>query len=80
MATVSDADYPALDMREQLVRIDKMQAELNTIQIEMTKRHVDTDTVRLDARLAPWALVITSLGAGAALFAAGAAFTKLLIG
>uniref|UniRef100_UPI0035CA7CE3 hypothetical protein n=1 Tax=uncultured Sphingomonas sp. TaxID=158754 RepID=UPI0035CA7CE3 len=80
MATVSDADYPKLDMREQLVRIDKMQAELNKIQIEMTKLHVDTDQVRLDTRLAPWTLVITSLGAGAALFAAGAAFTKLLIG
>ena len=29
-------------------------------------------------RLAPWRIVVTSMGTGAALFAAGAAFFKLL--
>ena len=73
LATTSPYSEPTLDIREQIARIDKMQAELSKIQVEITK-------VRRDTSLAPWTVAFTGLGAGAALFAAGMAFTKLLIG
>ena len=79
LATLSDSG-PTLDIREQLARIDKMQLDLNKIQVEIIKTQIDTEKVRIETRLAPWTIVITALGAGAALFAAGAAFTKLMIG
>jgi tetrahydromethanopterin S-methyltransferase subunit D len=79
MATVSPSSEPSLDIREQIARIDKMQAELGKVQVEITKITVDTDKTRLDVRLAPWTAAFTGLGAGAAVFAAGAAFAKLLL-
>jgi hypothetical protein len=54
-----------LDIREKLARIDQKLAE--------------HDRKRRQARLAPWALALISLGAGAALFAAGMAFMKLFV-
>jgi hypothetical protein len=54
-----------LDIREKLAHIDQMLA--------------DHDHKRQEIQLAPWALVLGSLGAGAALFAAIAAFTKLFL-
>ena len=65
MATSPDTD-PPLDIREQIARIDKL--------------IVESGKVRLETRLAPWAVLFTGLGAGAALFAAGAAFMKLISG
>lgn len=63
-------DLPPLDIREQIIRIDKMLAE--------------TARKRQEIRYAPWVLVlpviIGALTAGAALFAAGAAFMKLFGG
>ena len=79
MATLPDTGS-TLDIREQLARIDKMQLDLNKIQVEIIKTQIDTEKVKVDTRLAPWTIIITALGAGAALFAAGAAFTKLMIG
>jgi hypothetical protein len=57
-----------LNLREQLVRIDKMLAE--------------TERKRQEIHYAPWVLILPVavglLTAGAALFAAGVAFIKLL--
>lgn len=52
-----------LDIREKLAHIDQMLA--------------DHDRKRQEIRMAPWALVLSGLATGAALFAAGAAFIKL---
>lgn len=53
----------ALDIREKLAHIDLMLAQ--------------HDRVRQEMRLAPWAIVVSSTTAGAALFAAAFAFAKL---
>ncbi len=53
-----------LDLREKLAHIDQMLA--------------DHDRKRQEIRLAPWQHFATGAGAGAALFAAGAAFFRLL--
>ncbi len=72
MATTPDGrEYP-LNIREQPARIDQIQTDIG-------QKLVGADRTRQEMRLAPWALVFTSLGAGAALFAAGATFAKLLI-
>ena len=52
-----------LDIREKLAHIDQMLA--------------DHDRKRQEIQLAPWALALSGLATGAALFAAGAAFIKL---
>jgi hypothetical protein len=87
MATTPDIPQFSLDIREQVARIDKTQAELSRIQgelnkwqIESLKMRAETAKVERETRLAPWSIVFTGLGAGAALFAAGAAFTKLIAG
>jgi hypothetical protein len=59
-------DIPPLDIREKLAHIDQMLA--------------DHDRKRQEITLAPWQLVLTGLGTGAALFAAGAAFIKIIGG
>lgn len=58
---MSDAD--SLDLREQIAHIDQMLA--------------DAARKRQEIRLAPWALALSGMTAGAAVFAAGAAFMKL---
>jgi ABC-type Fe3+-siderophore transport system permease subunit len=64
MAQFTEDDIRAIDVREKLAHIDQMLA--------------DHDRKRQEIRYAPWLAVITGLTAGAALFAAGAAFMKLL--
>ena len=61
---MSDAVSTGLDLQEKMAHIDEMLAS--------------HDRMRQEIRLAPWQIVLTSMGAGAALFAAGAAFFKLL--
>ena len=61
---MTDSTIKQLDIREKLAHIDQMLA--------------DHDRKRQEIRLAPWQLVITGMATGAALFAAGAAFFKLL--
>ena len=63
---MSDMPHPELDIREKIAHIDQMLA--------------DHDRKRQEIRLAPWQLVMTGMAGGAALFAAGAAFFKLLSG
>jgi hypothetical protein len=55
-----------LDIREKLSHIDKMLA--------------DHDRKRQEILLAPWQLALGGMTAGAAMFAAGAAFMKLFAG
>ncbi|MBR0848797.1 hypothetical protein JQ543_13675 [Bradyrhizobium diazoefficiens] len=55
----------SLDLREQLARIDQMQADIIHKQQEV--------------RLAPWALVLTGLTTGAALMGGGAALFAALL-
>jgi hypothetical protein len=54
----------ALDVREKLAHIDQMLA--------------DHDRKRQEIRFAPWQMVLAGATTGAALFAAGAAFMKVL--
>jgi len=53
-----------LNIREKLAHIDQMLA--------------DHDRKRQEIRLAPWTIAVSGMATGAALFAAGAAFFKLL--
>ena len=53
-----------LNLREKLAHIDQMLA--------------DHDRKRQETHFAPWQLALTGMGTGAAVFAAGAAFFKLL--
>jgi len=55
-----------LDIREKLAHIDQMLA--------------DHDRKRQEILLAPWQLALGGMTAGAAMFAAGAAFMKLFAG
>ena len=66
MATTPESQDPPLDICDQIALIDKL--------------IVDAVKTRQDTRFAPWTIVITALGAGAALFAAGAAFMNVIIG
>ena len=61
--TTIDGGEAGLDIREKLAHIDLMLAQ--------------HDRVRQEMRLAPWALVATSMTAGAAFFAAAFALAKL---
>ncbi len=61
---VAGVNESELNIREKLAHIDQMLA--------------DHDRKRQEMRLAPWQLALTGMGTGAALFAAGAAFYKLL--
>lgn len=57
------ADLDALKLRQIIADIDQKRA--------------DTERKRQEVRLAPWALALSGMTAGAALFAAGAAFMKI---
>lgn len=61
-----DEPHTALDLQEQVTRIDQMLADIHS--------------KRQEVRLAPWQLVLAGLTSGAALFAAGAAFMKVFGG
>lgn len=70
MATIAPETSP-LDIREQLARIDKMQAEIQKTQAELAK-------VKLDVRFYPGTLLFQATLAAAALVTAGAAIAKFL--
>lgn len=65
MATAADPE-PTLNIREQIARIDKLQAELAKLQV--------------DTKLAVWPIVTGGVTAAAALFGAGFAFAKFFVG
>src|ERR1700730_1849780 len=61
---MTDITTEQIDIREKLAHIDQMLA--------------DHDRKRQEIRLTPWQLALTGMASGAAAFAAGAAFIKLL--
>ena len=80
MATGPLQSEPTLDIREQIARIDRIQAELSKWQLEMVQTLAQTAKTEQETRLAPLQVAFTGLGAGAALFAAGVAFAKYFVG
>jgi hypothetical protein len=77
---MSDIPIPQLDLREQIARIDRAQEETRKFVSE--QRKLDAEALKLgrDRAFLPWTVAATLLGAGAALFAAGAGFIKLIGG
>ena len=71
MATIAPDEEPRLDIREQLVRIDKMQAELQKVQVEITQ-------IKMNTTFEPWRILLAAIAATVALFGAAAAFVKLI--
>jgi hypothetical protein len=63
---MAEIDMQGLDVREKLAHIDRTLA--------------DHDRKRQEIRFAPWLAVVSGMTAGAALFAAGAAFVKVMGG
>ena len=87
MATYPDIPEFSLDIREQIARIDKTQAELSRIQGELNKWQLEelktrAETVKIerDTRLAPWSMFLAIMGALSGVFAAGLTVAKYLGG
>jgi len=88
------ASSPSLDVSEQIARIDraiveqaklaaeerKLAAERIKLEAEQLKFNAEASKMLRDRALAPAAMIISALTAGAALFGAGAAFMKLFGG
>jgi hypothetical protein len=76
-------DEAELNIREQIARIDRAIIEGQKFVVEQRKLEAEARKLA-EARLFDrnrwqgWQVVVTTLGAGAALFAAGAAFIKIL--
>jgi hypothetical protein len=66
-----------LDIREKLAHIDQMLADHDRISADTRRIHADHDRKRQEIKYAPWAMALSGMTAGAALFASGAAFMKL---
>jgi hypothetical protein len=67
-----------LNIREKLVHIDQMLADIDRTLADRHRIDADHDRKRQEIRYAPFVALWTGMGAGAALFAAGAAFIKLI--
>jgi hypothetical protein len=81
MSATSPADF---DLKLKMAQIDAalashdmMRVQSDTLRIQQDQLRVDTDRKRQEMRFAPWTIVISSMGTGAALFAAAFAFAKL---
>jgi hypothetical protein len=82
------SDIPAdLNMRDVLARIDrqlaesaKLREESNKFVAEQHKLNAEAEKLQRDRAFLPLTVVATLVGAGAALFAAGAGFVKLIGG
>jgi hypothetical protein len=82
MTDVPPFDQPnALDIREKIAHIDQMLADHQRIDTDMRRIDANHDRKRQEIGYAPRVLIVPAiigaLTAGAALFAAGAAFTKI---
>jgi hypothetical protein len=84
---MSDTTRDSIDLRAVLARIDRDLAEQSKLRAESDKfaseqRKLNAEAAKLDRDRAflPWTIAATLLGAGAALFAAGAGFIKLIGG
>jgi hypothetical protein len=72
---VSDVPHHELDIREQIVRIDRMIEETQKFREETRKISRERTLA-----LAPWQVVVTAMGTGGALVAATVALMKVLGG
>lgn len=72
------SDTAELDIREQITRIDRAMAETHKFVAEQQKLAAETAKLNRDRAFVPWVVMATLLGAGAAAFAAGAAFIRLI--
>jgi aspartate/methionine/tyrosine aminotransferase len=66
-----------LNLQEVIARIDRAQAETEKFVAEQRKLIAESLKLDRDRVIMPWQ-VVTTLGAGAALFAAGAGFIKII--
>lgn len=80
MSDASEPDFRYLDLREKLAHIDQMLADHDRNHAQIGQPDADRDRKRQEIRYAPILAVITGMGAAAAFFAAGAAFTKIVGG
>jgi hypothetical protein len=74
-----------LDVREQLAHIDQMLADRDLKRqqfafapVQVLQWLADHDRKQQQIRYQPWVAIVSGLTAGAALFAAGGAFIKLM--
>lgn len=84
---MSAATPGGLDIEEQVARIAqmiddaaKLRAEQNKLTAEQQKLTAEALKLERDRAIIPWQVMATLLGAGAALFAAGAGFVKVIGG
>lgn len=80
---MSDATRPDMDailarIERDLAEAPKLRAESEKFVAEQRKLIAESQKLDRERGVLPWQIVVTTLGAGAALFAAGAAFVKLL--
>ncbi len=69
-----------LELQDTVARIKRAQAATDKFVDEGHKLRAEAGKLERDRQLLPWQVAVTLLGAGAALFAAGAAFVKLMGG
>lgn len=82
---MSAASPGNFDFQEQVVRINRMIEESQKFAAEQHKLtgealKLERDRAIIPWQIVPWQIVATLLGAGAALFGAGAAFVKVIGG
>ncbi len=65
-------------IEENTIAIRRMLAESDKFAAEQRKLGAEADKLMRDRQLAPWQVAISGMTAGAALFAAGAAFMRFL--
>lgn len=80
---MSDTTRPDMDallarIERDLAEAPKLRAESEKFIAEQRKLIAESQKLERERGLMPWQIVVTALGAGAALFAAGGAFVKLI--
>jgi hypothetical protein len=71
---------PRLEVEELVSRIERQQEETRKFVAEQHKLMAEGSKLQRNRAILPWTVAATLLGAGAALFAAGAGFVKLIGG
>lgn len=77
---MSEIAPDTLDIREQIVRIDRALNESAKFRSERAKSDAQAKKLGRDYDFHPWQIVITLMAAGGALVGAGAALMKVLGG
>jgi hypothetical protein len=71
--------YPEIDLREQIIRIDRMLVDIDRKREDTLKIIAEHDRTRQEIKYAPWLLVLGSFSAGAATIGGGVALLHLWI-